>query len=141
MHVCRLEEAHQDEGNVSTNTAVAPEVKALTDELRKKQHEISVLKDEVTALSMSLEQQVSKLKEQQTEWEQKLDTERGRLRAAEYERDDMAKQCNVHIRELQMFKDDKLQLQVLVVPCNLHGSCEFEVSAGRTRGKNTELRG
>jgi TolA-binding protein len=97
---------------VTTGATKSPEVKALTEEVKQKQHEISVLKDEVVALSMSLEQQVSKLKEQQIEWEQRLDTERGRLRAAEFERDDMAKQCNAHMRELQMFKDDKLQLQV-----------------------------
>jgi chromosome segregation ATPase len=117
---CRLDEEKQKSSTSLPNATsnVSSEAASLNEELQQKQHVISVLQTEVEALNMQLQQQTSAEQQKQAEWERTLDAAHGKLRATEFERDDMHKQCNWNLREVEALKEDKLRLEVCLVQCH-----------------------
>lgn len=111
--LCRIDEERQKSGKLPTASSSALcEGANSAEDLQEKQHVIDVLQTEVEVLKMKLDQAVSAQEQNASDWDCKMDAERGRLRAAEFERDEMHKQCNMSLRQVEDLNEQKMRLEV-----------------------------
>ena len=110
---CRLENTIRELQGGSAPIEDAPSTidAATAEELQRLNHECGVYQTKVETLTLELEQQCGAHAQAVEALQREVDRRSGELRAAEFQRDDMHKQCNDKILELDALRTDRQKLQ------------------------------
>ena len=110
---CRIEEERQRAGvPPAAGSGVSVEDGASLEDIRQKDHTITVLQTEVETLTLKISQLQTAHAEQTTDWVRQMEAESSKVHAAEVERNEMHKQCNLSLRQVEQLKDENLRLGV-----------------------------